>query len=101
MQALPALPADPDDMDKKPPRRVPRPAHPVQWTVQVSVEEAELIEDAAHLCRLSVSSFLRVALIEAARNPRAEAWTAIAAELVAASETPKPGRPKTKPKKGK
>lgn len=50
----------------------------------------------AHACRLSVASFIRVALIEAAENPeRVEAWLAIAARLAeSGGDRPRPGRPK-------
>jgi hypothetical protein len=68
----------------------------------MDVSEVKTLEDAAHACRLSLASFIRVALIEAAAHPeRIEEWKAIAERLMAAAppEQKKPGRPPKKPKK--
>jgi len=69
----------------------------------LSPDGLKAVKDMAHLCSLSVASFVRVAMIETARHPeRVEAWQAVAKELNNAAdeaELPKPGRPTGK--KGK
>lgn len=82
-------------------KRLPRPADSVRVRLELSADELRLVEDAAHLCRLSVASFVRVALLDAVGDPsRVDAWRAVAERLAAGDERnpPKrPGRPK-KPK---
>lgn len=79
--------------------RLPRPAKPVRARCELDEAELRAVEDAAHLCRLSVASFIRVALVDAAAHPeRLEAWQLVAARLAEGTgDTPpkKPGRPKT------
>lgn len=81
-------------------KRLPRPAEPVQPRCEIDRAELSAVEDMAHLCRLSVASFIRVALVEAAAHPeRKAAWEKIAADI-AANPPPdrrKPGRPKDTP----
>lgn len=85
-------------------KRLPRPADPVRTRCEVDGVELKKIEDAAHACRLSVASWIRVALIAAAESATPEqvaAWGAIADKIrnAAPPERVKPGRPPTKRKK--
>lgn len=86
-------------------RRLPRPANPTRQRCELNADELRAVEDVAHLCRLSVASFIRVALVEAAAHPeRVVAWGDIAARIAAGkpNEPPKrPGRPKGSPNKKK
>lgn len=83
-------------------KRLPRPAHPSRQRCEVDQTELAAIEDMAHLCRLSLSAFIRVALIETSSHPeRVDSWNKIASRIQAEAAdepTKKPGRPK-KPKK--
>lgn len=80
-------------------KRLPRPANPVRARCELDQSELRTVEDAAHHCRLSVASFIRVALIDAAANAeeRSKAWGEVADRIAAGTpESPpkKPGRPK-------
>jgi hypothetical protein len=81
-------------------KRLPRPANPVRARCELDDSELRAVENAANLCRLSVASFIRVALIEAAAHAgeRVEAWGKIAARLAEGEPgkppPKKPGRPK-------
>lgn len=80
-------------------KRLPRPANPVRTRCELDDAELRSVERLAAECRLSVASFIRVALVELTAHPdRVPAWQAVAARL-AAEDTgrAKPGRPK-KPK---
>ncbi len=81
-------------------KRLPRPAKPTRPRCEVDESELKLIEDAAHLCRLSVASFIRVALVETVEcTERIEEWKKIAERLMRGTgDTPpkRPGRPKRK-----
>lgn len=81
-------------------KRIPVPADASRVRLMLSADELKAVEDMAHLCRLSVASFVRVAMIETARHPeRVEAWQTVAKELNDAAdeaELPKPGRPRVK-----
>jgi hypothetical protein len=73
--------------------------------VALSAAEQRAVEDAAHLCRLSVASFLRVLIVEAMRHTgeRLPGWQEVAAELSGANdvpaedEVPKVKRPRSDP----
>lgn len=85
-------------------KRLPRPANPVRARCELDDAELREVENAANLCRLSVASFIRVALIESAAHPeRVAEWGQIAAKL--AAELPEgrnaPGRPKQDKKRRK
>lgn len=92
-------------------RRLPRPDNAVRARCELSADELRAVEDAAHLCRLSVASFIRVALIEAtAHHDRLGEWQAVAARLWSegqggptppadSNEKRSRGRPPKKPKK--
>ncbi len=89
-------------------KRLPRPKNPKRQRCELDEDELRAVEDAAHACRLSVASFIRVALIEAAAHlGRVDAWKVIADRIVKEAEdagVARPGRPKDdadKPKKGK
>jgi hypothetical protein len=80
-------------------KRLPRPAKPVRARCELDEAELRAVEDAAHRCRLSVASFIRVALVVDAANieARVEEWQKMATRLAAGTgdEPPKrPGRPK-------
>ena len=79
-------------------RRLPRPADPARPRCEIDAAELAAVEEAAHACRLSVSAYIRVALVETAgRIPeRLAAWQEIAARIAAEApaDAPKPGRPK-------
>jgi hypothetical protein len=81
-------------------RRMPRPPRPRPVRCELSEAELRAVEDAAHLCRLSVAGFVRVVLIESAAHPeRLPAWLEIAARLSAPPEgNPRPGRPRRRKK---
>ncbi len=82
-------------------KRLPRPAAPVRARCELDEAELRAVEDAAHLCRLSVASFIRVALVEsAASEGRVDAWKAIAERLaLGTGDGPpkRPGRPRSAP----
>jgi hypothetical protein len=62
--------------------RIPVPDDAQRVRLVLSPAELHAVEDCAHLLRLSVASFVRVALVEASRHPeRADLWRAVAAEL--------------------
>lgn len=77
--------------------RLPRPAKPTRPRCEIDEAELRAIEDAAHACRLSVASFIRVALVEsaAAAPGRVAAWGEIAERLTAEAppDQRRPGRP--------
>lgn len=80
-------------------KRLPRPASPKRARCELDEDELRRIEDAAHACRLSVASFIRVALVDAAAHveERLSAWQSISDELMKGTGTEppkKPGRPK-------
>lgn len=77
-------------------RRLPRPPSPQRPRCEIDEAELLLIENVAHLCRLSTASMIRVLLIDAASQPeRVAEWKAIAERLIASG--PPPDRPKKKP----
>lgn len=86
-------------------KRLPRPGKPTRQRCEVDEDELKVMETAAHACRLSVASWIRVALIDAAGKvtpEQVEAWNAVAERLrdEAPPDQPKPGRPPTRtPKK--
>lgn len=84
-------------------KRIPVPADASRVRLMLSKAELDAVEDAAHLCKLSVASFVRVALVETAAHPeRVAEWQKVAARLTAeGADLPKPGRPPKEPKKGK
>lgn len=79
-------------------KRLPRPTDPVMLNLPLTAEEARRLEDAAHLVRLSVASFLRVLVVESCDHPeRVKAWGAVAEKLAAGTPADPPkkrGRPK-------
>lgn len=79
-------------------RRLPRPVDAVRVRLELSPAELRLVEDAAHACRVSVASFARLALLDAADHPERVADLAQLFERLAvgSAELPpkKPGRPK-------
>ena len=78
-------------------KRLPRPANPVRARCELDDAELRLVERMAVEVRLSVASFIRVALIESAAHPeRVAEWSSIATRLAeeAGDDRPKPGRPK-------
>ncbi len=81
-------------------KRLPRPTNPKRARCEIDDDELRAIENAANLCRLSVASFIRVALVEtvAHSEKRVAAWLAVAAKLAASAPADriKPGRPKKK-----
>jgi hypothetical protein len=87
-------------------KRLPRPGKPTRQRCEVDEAELKAMETAAHACRLSVASWIRVALIAAAGKvtpEQVEAWNSIADRLreAAPPEQAKPGRPPTRAKKRK
>lgn len=83
-------------------KRLPRPTDAEIVNVPLTAAELRRLEDAAHLCRLSVASFLRVLVVEAVDHPeRQAAWTAVANKLAAGTPGDPPkkrGRPPEKKK---
>lgn len=89
-------------------RRLPRPNNPTRQRCELDDSELRELEIVAARCRLSVASFIRVALVDAAAHPeRVPDWQAVAARLAVAADPGrrKPGRPPKAdppgPKKGK
>lgn len=84
--------------DGKLAKRLPRPANPIRARCELDESELKSVEDVAHLCRLSVASFIRVAMVDAAAHPeRVDEWRRIADLLMEGTgESPpkRPGRPK-------
>lgn len=82
-------------------KRLPRPGNPIRARCELDEAELRAVEDAAHACRLSVASFIRVCLVEAAGRAgdpaQVTAWETVAERLNrGGDDTPpkRPGRPK-------
>jgi len=82
----------PNDMAK----RLPRPTKPVRPRCEIEDAEQQQLEELAAQCRLSLTSFIRVVLVESAAHPeRLDAWRGVADRLRQVPEGRRaPGRPK-------